>query len=144
MTAVTSFRSSSWQVVGAFISCGSHQVCVGDVWLNMLRCLKAADKNTNERSQVEKCKHSSTNWPDRHLQSVSVERTGGRPLCSAPACHTSFFPFSPPIWQFGSLTTPDDFFSPIPFVSHPLSIAFTFVSSVCPFICHSAEPYFHF
>lgn len=36
------------------------------------------------------------------------------------------------------------FFPPISFVSHPLNITSTFVSSVCPFICHSEKPYFHF
>lgn len=53
-------------------------------------------------------------------------------------------PFFPSLLPSGSLGLMGGFFFSISFVSHPLNITSTFVSSVCLFICHSAEPYFHF
>ncbi len=116
-----------------------------EVWLNMqttLRRLKAADKNTNEGSQVENV--STVVLIDlTDTSSVSQWRELVACLCESLKCvwHSSLSFGCLKVWTPTtpfSLSIPSHCFAP----SHSLNIASPFVSSACPFICHSAQPHF--
>lgn len=135
---MTPSRSGARQTSTTFISLD----CVGKAWsrtehADTLRRLKAADKNTNEGSQVENVStvvlidltdtSSASRW----------RKTGGIVCCWAAVCVALFLTICLCDSVKSSVVS---LFIPSLFYTFILNIASPSVSFACPFICHSTFP----
>lgn len=133
---MTSSRSGVWQPYLTFHELRFTPRVYGKD-ADALRSLKAADKNTNERSQVE---NVSTVLLIDLTDTSSVREVVAGPhmaVCGTPFVTCLFHSLKPTCIYF-----------PIPSLFRTLALSkyclTPFVSFACPFICHSVQPHFLF